>query len=81
MTTAILEAQHHLDAIGLRCPEPVMMVRKQVRGMATGETLLITADDPSTTRDIPSFCQFMDHALLSSQVDQLPYQFLIQKGA
>lgn len=81
MTTAILEAQHHLDAIGLRCPEPVMMVRKQVRSMATGETLLITADDPSTTRDIPSFCQFMDHALLSSQVDQLPYQFLIQKGA
>lgn len=80
MTTAILEAQHHLDAIGLRCPEPVMMVRKQVRSMATGETLLITADDPSTTRDIPSFCQFMDHALLSSQVDQLPYQFLIQKG-
>ncbi|ART82420.1 sulfurtransferase TusA [Oceanisphaera profunda] len=80
MTTAILDAQHNLDAIGLRCPEPVMMVRKQVRGMQAGETLLITADDPSTARDIPSFCQFMDHALLSSQIEQLPYQFLIQKG-
>ncbi|WP_319782909.1 sulfurtransferase TusA [Oceanisphaera sp. IT1-181] len=80
MTTAILDAQHNLDAMGLRCPEPVMMVRKQVRGMQAGETLLITADDPSTARDIPSFCQFMDHALLSSQIEQLPYQFLIQKG-
>ena len=72
---------HTLDALGLRCPEPVMMVRKQVRTMAAGETLLITADDPSTTRDIPSFCRFMDHQLLSSQVERLPYQFLIQKGA
>ncbi len=80
MTISLSDAHHHLDATGLRCPEPVMMVRKQVRTMVAGETLLITADDPSTTRDIPSFCQFMDHALLSSQVERLPYQFLIQKG-
>ncbi|GAA3549794.1 sulfurtransferase TusA [Zobellella aerophila] len=81
MTISLSDAHHILDATGLRCPEPVMMVRKQVRAMVSGETLLITADDPSTTRDIPSFCQFMDHTLLSSQVEQLPYQFLIQKGA
>lgn len=81
MNFSFSDAQHSLDATGLRCPEPVMMVRKQVRNMTSGETLLVTADDPSTTRDIPSFCRFMDHVLLSSQVEQLPYQFLIQKGA
>jgi tRNA 2-thiouridine synthesizing protein A len=32
-----------------------MMVRKTVRTMQTGETLLIIADDPATTRDIPGF--------------------------
>jgi tRNA 2-thiouridine synthesizing protein A len=80
MNFSFSDAQHVLDATGLRCPEPVMMVRKQVRNMAAGETLLITADDPSTTRDIPSFCRFMDHLLLSSQIERLPYQFLIQKG-
>ncbi|WP_445402142.1 sulfurtransferase TusA [Zobellella sp. An-6] len=80
MNFSFSDAQHSLDATGLRCPEPVMMVRKQVRNMTSGETLLVTADDPSTTRDIPSFCRFMDHVLLSSQVEQLPYQFLIQKG-
>lgn len=81
MIASLLDAQHQLDAVGLRCPEPVMMVRKQVRSMAAGETLLITADDPSTTRDIPSFCEFMDHLLLDSQIEHVPYQFLIQKGA
>lgn len=73
-------AQHQLDAIGLRCPEPVMMIRKKIRELTSGETLLITADDPSTSRDIPSFCRFMDHDLLSVQTDVMPYQYLIKKG-
>lgn len=72
---------HTLDALGLRCPEPVMMVRKTVRTMQAGETLLIIADDPATTRDIPGFCRFMDHDLLAQQTDVLPYQYLIRKGA
>ncbi len=73
-------AKHTLEAEGLRCPEPVMMVRKTIRTMQDGEVLLVTADDPSTTRDIPSFCRFMDHQLLGAQIDQLPYQYLIKKG-
>tara|TARA_R110000744_G_scaffold74932_7_gene149400 strand:- start:4499 stop:4747 length:249 start_codon:yes stop_codon:yes gene_type:complete len=71
---------HQLDAIGLRCPEPVMMLRLQIRKMAAGETLLVSADDPSTARDIPSFCRFMEHQLIEQQVDQLPFQYIIKKG-
>lgn len=81
MTATFDNPTHSLEALGLRCPEPVMMVRKTVRKMADGETLLITADDPSTTRDIPSFCRFMDHTLLAAETDQLPYRYLIRKGA
>ncbi len=73
-------ADHQLDAIGLRCPEPVMMVRKNIRNIAIGETLLVTADDPSTTRDIPSFCRFMEHELVAQQCQHTPYQYLIRKN-
>jgi len=73
-------ADHFLDAIGLRCPEPVMMVRKSIRKIAEQETLLIKADDSSTTRDIPSFCRFMDHELVAQQTDKKPYLYLIKKG-
>ncbi|BCL68078.1 Sulfurtransferase tusA [Vibrio nigripulchritudo MADA3029] len=69
-----------LEAEGLRCPEPVMMVRKTIRTMNDGDVLLVKADDPSTTRDIPSFCRFMDHQLIGSQTESLPYQYLIKKG-
>ncbi|ASJ95110.1 MULTISPECIES: sulfurtransferase TusA [Shewanella] len=80
MSDPFAQAQHQLDALGLRCPEPVMMVRKSVRKMSEGETLLIIADDPATTRDIPSFCEFMDHTLIASQTESTPYRYLIKKG-
>lgn len=73
-------ADQRLDALGLRCPEPVMMVRLEIRNMQEGQSLLIEADDPATKRDIPSFCRFMDHTLVAQQTEQMPYQFLIKKG-
>lgn len=74
------QANHQLDTLGLRCPEPVMLIRAKVRKMEAGETLLVIADDPATTRDIPSFCRFMDHQLLAQETESPPYQYLIQKG-
>ncbi|WP_440877397.1 sulfurtransferase TusA [Thalassotalea sp. PLHSN55] len=73
------QADQQLDTIGLRCPEPVMMVRKTIRKLLIEQTLLVLADDPSTTRDIPSFCRFMDHELVASQTDTKPYYYLIRK--
>ncbi|MFV0575800.1 MAG: sulfurtransferase TusA [Vibrio sp.] len=80
MSFDVKDASKVLDAQGLRCPEPVMMVRKTIRNMEDGEVLLVTADDPSTTRDIPSFCRFMDHQLLQAETESVPYQYLIKKG-
>lgn len=77
---ALPKADHELDAIGLRCPEPVMMIRLKIRKIALGETLLISADDPSTARDIPSLCRFLDHQLIWQQVAEMPFQFVIKKG-
>lgn len=68
-----------LDTQGLRCPEPMMMIRKMVRQMVEGETLLIIADDPATIRDIPAFCRFMEHQLLVEEIQQPPYRYLIRK--
>ncbi|MBE2896994.1 sulfurtransferase TusA [Pasteurellaceae bacterium HPA106] len=70
-----------LDTQGLRCPEPVMLVRKAIRSMPIGQVLLVIADDPATTRDMPSFCQFMDHTLLRAESDRKPYRYWIRKGA
>lgn len=75
-----IKIHYTLDTQGLRCPEPVMLVRKQIRHMKDGETLLVIADDPATTRDIPSFCQFMDHSLIKEETESVPFQYWIKKG-
>jgi len=62
MTTDI--PTHLLDATGLLCPEPVMMLHGKVRELAPGDVLEVVATDPSTTRDIAKFCQFLGHTLL-----------------
>lgn len=69
-----------LNVLGLRCPEPLMMVRQALRPLASGDQLRIIADDPATTRDIPKFCHFMEHQLLESETAKLPYSYLIQKA-
>ena len=69
-----------LDTRGLRCPEPVMLVRKAVRSMQEGEVVKIIADDPATKRDIPGFCEFMEHTLLVCETAEIPYSFLVKKG-
>ena len=75
------ETTNELDTLGLRCPEPVMMLRVAMRKLAVGDELTVIADDPATTRDIPSFCRFMDHELVSAQTSDLPYRYIIRKGS
>ncbi len=36
-----LDAQHELDATGLLCPEPVMMLHNKVRDMKPGDVLAV----------------------------------------
>lgn len=70
-----------LNAVGLRCPEPVMLTRLAIRKLQAGQILLIVADDPASTRDIPAFCRFMDHELLASDTKSTPFRYLVKKIA
>lgn len=72
-------AQHQLDARGLYCPEPVMMLHNAVRDMAAGELLEVLATDPSTQRDIPRFCQFLGHELVEQAEQEGEFRYLIRK--
>jgi len=74
------KADHTLDATGLYCPEPVMLLHNRIRDIAAGETLLVLATDPSTTRDIPKFCNFLGHPLLEQDEFEGCYRYLLRKG-
>ena len=77
----MLDVDHAIDAVGLECPEPLMILRNRVRGMAVGETVSVVATDPSTVRDFTNFCRFMGHDLSASSQDGDRYLFVIRKCA
>ncbi|MDR2213772.1 MAG: sulfurtransferase TusA [Pseudomonadales bacterium] len=72
---------HLLDASGLYCPEPVMLLHKKIREMAVGEELDVIATDPSTERDIPKFCAFLGHELVAKSRDRQVFRYRIRKQA
>lgn len=76
-----MEFDHLLDARGLYCPEPVMMLHSKVADIAAGEVLKVLATDPSTERDIPKFCQFLGHELSHRESSAEEYCYWITKKA
>ncbi len=70
-----------LDTSGLLCPEPVMLLHNKVRSLAPGALLEVIATDPSTQRDIPRFCEFLGHQLVTQAEEEERFRYLIKKKA
>ena len=68
-----------VDARGLLCPEPVMLVHSNIRQLAEGELLKVLATDSSTERDIVNFCEHLKHPLLFWHKEADIYTYWIQK--
>ncbi|XRX42734.1 MAG: sulfurtransferase TusA [Buchnera aphidicola (Eriosoma harunire)] len=68
-----------INLTGLRCPDPIIYIRKTLRTMHNQNILLVITDDPTTTRDIPIFCHFVGHSLTKKNVNKIPYQYYIKK--
>lgn len=69
-----------LDARGLICPEPVMLLHNRMREMVVGQKLRVLATDPSTQRDFARFCEFLPHQMLEEKQEGEEFIYLIQKG-
>ena len=46
-----------LDATGLKCPLPVLKLRKALEGLSIGEKIILHADDPVAPLDVEHFCK------------------------
>ena len=58
-----------------------MMLHAAVRKASSGEVIRLLATDPSTQRDVPQFCRFLNHELLVAEADeeQGAFHYLIRK--
>jgi tRNA 2-thiouridine synthesizing protein A len=45
-----------IDALGRKCPIPIIMLAEQIRDVPRGAIISVLADDPAAYTDVPSWC-------------------------
>jgi len=53
-----------IDAIGRKCPVPIIMLANRLREGPIGSVIAVTADDPAARTDIPAWCRMKRHTFL-----------------
>jgi tRNA 2-thiouridine synthesizing protein A len=50
-----------VDALGRKCPIPIIMLAQQIRDVPVGGVIAVLADDPAAYTDIPAWCGLKSH--------------------
>src|SRR5260370_16964254 len=54
-----------IDALGRKCPIPIIMLAEQIRDIPLGAIVSVLADDPAAYTHVPSWCASTAPAFLS----------------
>lgn len=68
-----------LNALGMKCPMPVLKTKKIITTMKTGQTLQLIADDKGAKSDIPALLNKNACTLVEMKEDGDKLIFLIKK--
>jgi tRNA 2-thiouridine synthesizing protein A len=69
-----------LNAIGKKCPMPVLMTKKELKKMSSGQTLELIVDDTGAMKDVPALLNKSGDELLETKEDGDNLIFMIQKA-
>jgi tRNA 2-thiouridine synthesizing protein A len=50
-----------IDALGRKCPIPIIMLAEQIRDVPVGGVIAVLADDPAAYSDVPAWCTMKSH--------------------
>ena len=50
-----------IDALGRKCPIPIIMLAEQIKDVPLGAIVAVLADDPAAYTDVPSWCVMKAH--------------------
>lgn len=74
------QADVTLDCLGKLCPMPVIETMKTIKKMATGQTLLMLADDPGSDPDMHAWCEETGNPLLRMDTEGKVFKFWIRRA-
>jgi tRNA 2-thiouridine synthesizing protein A len=59
-----------LDALGKKCPIPIIMLADRIRDVQVGQLIAVLADDPAAKTDLPAWCALKSQEFV--QFSELP---------
>lgn len=75
----LVVADRKIDCLGLFCPMPIVKTREALLGMAKGQILEITSDDPGSEADMKSWSTRTGNDLLRMEKDGAVFRFFVRK--
>ena len=70
-----------LDARGLSCPLPILKTKKALAQLDKGELLQLITSDPGSVKDMSSFCEQTGNQLVSSELNEDEFVFIVKKDS
>ena len=71
---------NEIDAIGLKCPMPILKCKKGLNALKTNQILKIKTTDKSAKKDFEAFCKNTGHDLILFEIEDEITTFYIKKN-
>lgn len=69
-----------VDARGERCPMPLLMAKRALRGIPSGESLEVLSTDRGSERDFESFARLAGHTVTCEYLPDEVIRLIITKA-
>jgi len=69
-----------LDALGKKCPIPIIMLADRIREVPVGQTIEVLADDPAAKTDLPAWCALKSQEFVSAADLAVGWSFLVRRS-
>jgi tRNA 2-thiouridine synthesizing protein A len=69
-----------IDALGRRCPVPVILLAERITEVRVGQLVELLADDPVTRTELPAWCARTSNELAGQGDRSAGWSFLVRRA-
>jgi TusA-related sulfurtransferase len=69
-----------VDAVGRRCPMPVIELARRIEEVAVGDVVALLSDDPAAAADVPAWCRMREQDFVGESSDGAVSTYLVRRA-
>ncbi len=73
-----MEVDLEIDVVGLKCPLPVLKLKKRIEPLDPGSVVKLLTSDSTTLNDVPNYCELAGHEVIASETTGGQHTFWIR---